>query len=637
MFKLARDHWFEHRNRYWSTIVYLMVLHCFACKGDDVAHPVQDKTQIDSAAGRASTVADQGRTRLPDKAIDSGQTNRDLLDPQVVTGIQIGKHGGRLVLSALGNPKTFNPLLGNESSSNIYLTHMFAPCWGFHNGRQEEEPGLCESYSRSPDGLTYTFHLRRGLRWSDGHPLTTDDFEFSYQVIMDPKIPNSDIDMFRQGKDAKGNPRYPTFKKLDALRFQFTLHTAEVLFQNTGGNFAVIPKHVWADAYASGQLLDTMSTSMNLDKLVGSGPFIVREFERDRRVLLRRNEHYWRVDTRGNRLPYLDEAEFLISSDLSVSLSRFENGDTHLHDVRAGDYERLKDAEKASNSVVMDLGPSFNTHYLMLNLDPGRDESGTPFVDPVKLRWFKQPEFRAAISHAIDRNGIVRQILGGRGEPLWSYISPANRRWYPQNVKKYEFDLKAAAECLNKIGFKKSGDSLVDERGQVVKFTIITPAENDMRVAMMNLVRRDLRKLGMAVEIQPMPFNDIVQALRVNRKFEAVMLGWGTSSPPDPAFSRNVLASSGQDHYWYPQQSKPHTKWEASMDALLSKSLAVTDYAQRKSLSDGLFRIFSEYQPQIQLVVTHDAAAARKNVGNFSPSALRPKTHWNIESLFLRR
>ena len=162
MFKLARDHWFEHRNRYWSTIVYLMVLHCFACKGDEVARPVQDKTQIDSAAGQASTVADQGRTRLPDEAIDPGQANRDLLDPQVVTGIQIGKHGGRLVLSALGNPKTFNPLLGNESSSNIYLTHMFAPCWGFHNGRQEEEPGLCESYSRSPDGLTYTFHLRRG-------------------------------------------------------------------------------------------------------------------------------------------------------------------------------------------------------------------------------------------------------------------------------------------------------------------------------------------------------------------------------------------------------------------------------------------------------------------------------------------
>ena len=213
-----------------------------------------------------------------------------MLVPRVVTGIQIGKHGGRLVLSALGNPKTFNPLLGNESSSNIYLTHMFAPAE--ISQRKAGRTGLCESYSRSPDGLTYTFHLRRGLRWSDGHPLTTDDFEFSYQVITDPLIPNSDVDMFQRGKDAKGKPRYPTFKKLDALRFQFVLHTPEVLFQNTGGNFAVIPKHVWADAYDSGRLLDTMSTSMDLDQLVGSGPFIVRVFERDRRVLLKRNEFY---------------------------------------------------------------------------------------------------------------------------------------------------------------------------------------------------------------------------------------------------------------------------------------------------------------------------------------------------------
>ena len=305
------------------------------------------------------------------------------LEQFTVKGIEVGRYGGQLQLAAVGNPKTFNPLLGNESSSTIYLSSMFADCWSFHNGRQEEEPGLCKSFERSPDGLTYVFTLRKGLRWSDGHPMTADDFVFSYGVILDPKIPNSDRDLFRQGVDKKGNARYPELTKIDEQRFRFTLHEPDVLFQNTGGSFAVIPKHVWLDAYEQGRLLETMSTSMDLKKLVGSGPFIVRSFEKDQRVQMVRNQHYWKFDVKENRLPYLDSVEFSICSDLSSALARFESNETHMHDVRAVDYDRLKRAEKTTNSTVVDLGPSFNTHYLMFNLGPRFDDHGKPYIDPV--------------------------------------------------------------------------------------------------------------------------------------------------------------------------------------------------------------------------------------------------------------
>ncbi|MEE2756671.1 MAG: ABC transporter substrate-binding protein [Myxococcota bacterium] len=575
-----------------------------------------------------------------DHSVSSDQTvskRSNDLERFQVKDIEIGRYGGRLTLAAFGNPKTFNPLFGNESSSSIYLSPMFADCWSFHNGRQEEEPGLCKSYERSEDGLTYIFTLRKGLRWSDGHPITSDDFVFSYRVILDPGIPNSDRDLFRQGTDKQGRPRYPELTKLDALRFQFKLHEPDVLFQNTGGSFAVIPKHVWQASYARGQLLKTMSTSMDLSKLVGSGPFIVREFERDKRVVMVRNAHYWKFDSRGNQLPYLDSVAFRICNDLSSALARFESNEIHVHDIRAVDYERLKRAEKTTNSTVIDLGPSFNTHYLMFNLGPYHDAQKKPYIDPVKQAWFNSKRFRAAISHAIDRNGIVRNVLSGRGQPLWSYISPANRRWYPTKVKTYEFDLEKAAEILAKDGFKKVDGHLLDKGGNKVVFSIATPAENDMRVAMMNVIKRDLSRLGITANIKPTPFNDIVHALRQTRHFEAVVLGWGTSSPPDPSFSRNVLLSSGQDHYWHPEQISPRTKWEARMDELIRLSTSTHDYGKRKAYSDEVFQIFSEFQPQIQLVVTNDAAAARNSVGNFRPSTLRPKTHWNIETLFLRK
>ena len=94
--------------------------------------------------------------------------------------------------------------------------------------------------------------------------------------------------------------------------------------------------------------------------------------------------------------------------------------------------------------------------------------------------------------------------------------------------------------------------------------------------------------------------------------------------------------STGRSHNWHPEQASPATSWEAEIDALLVKNTSTTDLKERKIYSDKLFRVFSDYQPQIQLVVIHDAAVARNTVGNFQPSALRPRTHWNIDTLFLR-
>jgi peptide/nickel transport system substrate-binding protein len=554
----------------------------------------------------------------------------------VVNDMEVGTYGGRLVLASAGNPKTFNPLLGNESSSNAVLRPMFSDCWAFNNGRQEEEPGLCSAYSRSEDGLTYTFTLREGIRWSDGHPITTDDFEFSYGVLMDPVIPNSDRDIFNEGTDEHGMPLFPKFTKIDSRNFQFTLHRPDVLFQYTAGSVSVMPRHRWEAAYKEGRFLSVMGVDTPLDLLVVSGPFIVTNYEPGKRVVMARNPYYWKVDQAGNRLPYLDELEFLIVPDQSAALQRFEAGETHLHEVRAGDYERLKRQESTSDFRLVDLGPSFNTNFLMLNLDDRKRADGTPFVEAKKLNWFRRKNFRKAISHAIDRQSIVRNVMGGRGQPLWAYTSPANRKWHSDKTKKYPYDLEKAAQLLSAEGFKKIDGKLYDLKQRHVEFSMMTNAESDTRIKMLNYIKQDLLRLGISAHIRPTPFNQVVSALRESRAFDVILLGWGTSIPPDPSFSRNVLFSGGQSHSWNPAQQKPATIWESKIDELLRKNTSTADYAERKRYSDEIFSIFSDFQPQIQLVVGHDAASARKRVGNFRPSALRPRTHWNVESLYFK-
>lgn len=551
-------------------------------------------------------------------------------------GIEVGKYGGTLVLSTPGNPKTFNPLLSNESSSNILLNGpMFSSCWGYNLKKQEDEPALCEKYERSEDGLTYTFTLREGLQWSDGKPITTDDVEFSYQVAIDPNIAAPVKDLFRE-VDPEGKEGFPRFEKVDARTFRFTLAQPNVLFHSNVGSLYLVPRHKWEAAYKAGNFNQVMRLNEKPDDVVVSGPYRLKQIATDERIVLERNPHFWRVDPEGNRLPYIDRVIFLVVPDFNAAFLQFQDGKTDIHDTRPEHYDALKRNEAKGDYVIESLGPGFSTNYVMFNLDTGTDKDGKPFVDPVKQRWFHDKRFRKAVSHAIDRDGIVRTVMAGRGEPLWTFYSPANEKWRPEKVVQYPYDLEKARAYLKEAGFEHRDGALYDAAGNKVEFSIMTNVENATRIGMINVIKDDLAKLGMTVHIRPVPFNDVVTSLRSARNFEGLLLGWGSAVPPDPAQSKNVMLSSGTSHHWHPNQPKPATEWEAKIDELLHKNTSTYDYAERKKYSDELLYIFSDEQPQIQLVVQHAFVAGRKNLGNFLPAAIRPDLVWYMDRLYFK-
>jgi peptide/nickel transport system substrate-binding protein len=554
-----------------------------------------------------------------------------------VTGMDPGKYGGRLVLALPGNPKTFNPLMANDVASMNISHLMFKTCYDFHRLKQEDIAELCESYERSADGLTYTFKLREGLRWSDGKPITTDDFEFSYSMLIDPKIPNSTKDLFKQGTTPEGAPIFPAFEKVDALTFRFTLVRKDVLFHVNVGSIYAVPKHKWLKAYEAGTYSKQMTIQVKPDDLVTSGPFRLRSFKDAESVILERNPNFYKKDVAGYRLPYLDTLMFLIVPDFNSSLLRFREGKTDMLVVRPEDYESLKRDAGTSDYTLVDAGPSFNTNYFLFNLDTRNTKEGAPRVPLKKQRWFQNKNFRKAVSHAIDREGMVRTVLNGRGQPLWSFYSPANKKWSAADkVMKYPYSLDKAREYLTAEGFVTTDGKLHDAQGNHVEFTMVTNSENSTRIAMLNVIQADLKKLGMTAHIRPVPFNDVLDSMRKTHQFDAILLGWGTAIPPDPAQSKNVMLSSGRGHNWMPEQVKPATPWEAKIDDLLMKSTGAYDYETRRRFSDELLVTFSDFQPQIQLVVATDAFAGRRNVGNFKPSSLRPELYWNAESLFLK-
>ncbi|MBM4321490.1 MAG: hypothetical protein FJ125_16490, partial [Deltaproteobacteria bacterium] len=357
------------------------------------------------------------------------------------SGVRIGRHGGELVLPTPADPRTFNPLLADEQSTTAVLfplVYTTLTRWDPLSFR--DEPELAERWEVGADGTSYTFHLRRGLRWSDGQPFGADDVAFNLEVVFDPTHPSSLRDAFR---DSQG--RLPRWEKLDGYTIRFTLDEVNVLFLSAIGSVYLAPKHRLERAWKEGRFSAAWSVATPPAELAGMGPFLVAGYHAGQRLVLQRNPWYWKVDAAGQRLPYLDRVVWLILADANAALLRFEMGEIDVYEeVQAEQYDLLRRLEAAGGCKVWDLGPSLDANYLSFNWNPGVGPEGRPLLDPIRRGWFADPRFRRAVSHAIDRGGIVATVLLGRGRPLYCPDAQSNKLWY-HPCKSYPYDQPRAA------------------------------------------------------------------------------------------------------------------------------------------------------------------------------------------------
>lgn len=548
-----------------------------------------------------------------------------------VSECEPGVRGGQFVLATFADPKTFNLMVANETSSTDVAGLLFSGLTTTSPLTQQVEPSLAKSWEHSDDYLTWTFHLREGVRWSDGEPLTADDVIFSFQVLYDPdiRVPMADL------LQVDGKPF--EVEKVDEYTVRFHLPGPYAPFENFIGGATILPEHKLREAYESGNFESAWGVGTPPDEIVGTGPYVLDRFLPGEKVVLRRNPHYWVVDSQGERLPYLDRIVFINVPDLNSMLLAFQSGQTDaLESVRPEDYDRLLAGAEKGGYTVADLGPSLGSEHLWFNQNPGVDEEGKPYVDPVKLRWFTDVRFRRAVAHAIDRDTIVKNVLHGRGSPAWGPVSPANKFWYNPDVARYPYDLKLAGSILDEAGYKdRDGDGVrEDSDGNPIRFTLITNTGNDVRIAIGNIIRRDLQDLGMDVTFAPMEFNAIVTKLASTYDYECCLLG--LTGGLDPAGGMNVWLSSGATHEWYPRQKEPATEWEARIDELMFAQIKEMDRNKRKALFDEVQLIVSRQLPFIYTVTADAIVAYRNKFANIKPAVIRPRIMWNIDEVYLR-
>jgi peptide/nickel transport system substrate-binding protein len=342
--------------------------------------------------------------------------------------------------------------------------------------------------------------------------------------------------------------------------------------------------------------------------------------------VLARNTHYWKRDSAGRQLPYLDAIRLDVQQNRETELLRFERGEIQLINALDPEYfDRL--AAKGSNQVV-DAGPGTDAEFLWFN------QAGSAPISPYKLAWFRTTEFRRAISEALNREDICRLVYRGHARPAAGPVSTANHFWYNSALKPASYDIDAARRLLQSAGFRYTGGVLRDSEGHPVEFTILTNAGNKPRERMAALIQEDLSKLGIKITIAALDFPSVLERISRTNNYDACLLGL-VDVGLDPNAQMNVWLSSSEMHSWNPKEAKPETAWEAEIDKLMRQQASALDPKKRKAAFDKVQQIVREQAPIIYLVNKNALAAVNPAVKNAQPVALRPQTYWNAERLVL--
>lgn len=573
---------------------------------------------------------------------DAPQTAADGVPPPAQPEVrqlpEVGVRGGRFVYGQTINPKTFNGLMANETSSRDITDLTFVGLTGFDKITQALTPELAKSWEVSPDGRTWTFHLREGAKFSDGHPITAEDVLFSFRVIYDDALHPAVQDLFV----AEGQKFTVTAPDQKTVVISSPAPNAMMLALVIDAR--VMPKHVLEPAFQNGTFASAYSVSTPPEQIVTSGAWTIKQYVPGEKTVLGRNPYWYKVDQAGNRLPYLNELVFLVIPDQDAADLKFRSGELDgLENVKPENYKYYEDNQKSGAFVLHELGPRMTTNFFWFNLNKVHKAAqgkkvGEPWVGATKYAWFSNPVFRRAVSMAVDRDAIIRSVFFGYAVKNWSTSTPGVREWHDPSITKYDYNLAESKRLLASLGWKDAnGDGfLEDTAGNTISFTMQTNGDNKMRVGMANFIRDDLAKVGIKVLLTPIDFNTLITNERDSFQYEAILLGLQSGVPPDPGQGQNVWRSSGKTHFWHHSQQTPETPQEARIDALMDVIVGTPDMAKRKDAWREIQNIVNEQAWFIWLPTQVLKAPVSSKYGNVRLNTIPPPLLRGIDEIFVR-
>ncbi|MBI4516824.1 MAG: ABC transporter substrate-binding protein [Deltaproteobacteria bacterium] len=518
------------------------------------------------------------------------------------------KREQRLTTGTISDPKTFNPIMVTDSASGVALGDIFEGLVRLNPKTTEVEPLLAERWEYNGDGTVCTFHLRRDVRWHDGRPFTARDVVFTFKTIFDERVPNSTKHVLTiDGKPLK-------VEQVDDHTVRFVLPQPFAPLLNSIGS-EIIPEHILGEALAKSTFAQQWGIDTPPEKLVGTGPYRMTQYVAAQYIRFRRNPDYWKRDEQGQVLPYLEEQTLLIVPNQDTLYLKFLAGQTDIHYPRPEEIGDLQAKSQQLAFAVNEIGIDTGTLFVTFNRNPRHYEAGGK-RNP-RLHWFTDQHFLQAIAHAIDKKSMILNCFNGYGVPAVADISPENKLFHNPNLKDREYSLDQARRLLAEGGYTdRNGDGVIEDReGTPLEFSLYTNSGNQVREKMCSILKEDWTKLGMKVNYRPLEFTALVETLEHTLDWDAILIGF--TGGVEPHNGANLLRSSGNLHLWNPNQPKPGTEWERTIDELVERGARELDVEKRRQLYWQIEEILHRELPMIQTVRERRFNAVRNYVQNY--------------------
>lgn len=548
-------------------------------------------------------------------------------NPKVVDAAmfdKMGEYGGQLTLALSAAPKAFNYYGVIDGSTYKVMDNILDPLVESNPISSAIEPGLAESWEISEDGLSVIFHLRKGVKWSDGKSFTADDVIFSMEhVVMNPNAEGNSVSRFTLGDGVV------TWKKIDDFTVQANLPTPYGAFFRVLSHALMVPKHKLAQHVAAlnselepGSINKAWTTDTPLEDIVGTGPFKLADYVVDQKVTLAKNPYSWRVDPQGNQLPYVDKLVYMVIADNEVRGAKFRAGEIDFIGISGSEYPSFKRAEidgapfKVLNGEPVNPTPS--PSHMTFNFD---------VEDANKRAAFRNVKFRAAMEHLINKDRIIDEVYNTLAIVSGVPVLPANKAFYNEEIEKIRrnFDPKQAKALLDELGYVDRDNDGIREYadGSDVEFTLVAPVNWQEYVNMANIIKNDVEQVGVKVHL-----NLIKSGLAYDKAlagdFEAALLAFGNQ--PDPQLRKAIWQPARPLYYSHLSTMKGKSQepifeemydWEKRVYDAFEKGQVTMDPEKRKSYYDEWQMIYAEYVPFIFITKGMDLRAVNNNLGNY--------------------
>lgn len=493
--------------------------------------------------------------------------------PVVPVSSAVPATGDSLVEGTIGEASTLIPLLATDSSSHAVAGQIY-------NGLVKYDKNLnivgdlAESFDISRDGLTITFHLRHGVRWHDGAPLTARDVLYTYQVTIDPKTPTAYAEDFKQVKKI-------TAPDPHTVRVTYDSPFAPAL-ASWGMN--ILPAHL-----LEGKDITKSSLARNP---VGTGPYRFKEWVSGQKIVLEANRDYF------EGRPYIDRFIYRIIPDSSTMYMELKAGAIDLMTLSPVQYARQTTSQSFTRRFNKYRYPSSSYLYMGYNL---------------RHPLFKDKRIRQAMTAAINKDELIQGVLFGMGQRAHGPIVPG--RWaYNPAVKDIGYEPKRAAELLAEAGWKeKNSEGILVKDGKPFQFTILTNQGNQQRLMTAQIIQQRLRQVGIDVKIRVVEWAAFLKEFVNKGNFEVVLLAWSISQDPDMFdiwhSSKTNIGELNFVGYKNPE-----------VDRLLIEGRSTFDIEKRKRAYFRIQEILADEQPYTFLYVPDALPVVSSRVRGVEPA-----------------